>query len=337
MFARQNSPRRWRIFPIALLAAMALGLLAACSGTAPSDAAATRDHAPVASEAASSAASTPMQGARLAPNAAQTARPGPGQGPGMGGQHGPGHGPGMGGQHGPGQGPGMSGQHGPGHGPGMGGQHGPENPWRFFHQQAIPEAYADVRNPLADDPESIARGETLYQTQCAACHGTTGLGDGPTAANLTPPPAPLAMTARHMPDAYLYWRITEGGAAWGTGMPAYGNVLSEEEIWDVINYLRHLASQTDGTVMHTYRLQQAIAQGLLTQEEADLFMRVHDLVEAYRTAHWDTLRSQAGGDPEAMLTLILQALQDEGQITAEEAATFLQLHQRIEQMQPGTP
>ncbi len=119
---------------------------------------------------------------------------------------------------------------------------GPNNPWRQFHQQPIPQTFADLENPIPPDEDSLAKGQALYEAQCASCHGETGMGDGPAAASLNPPPAPIARTACRMSDAYLFWRIAEGGAQWGTAMPAFGNTLSEEDIWHLVNYIRSLGA-----------------------------------------------------------------------------------------------
>jgi mono/diheme cytochrome c family protein len=106
----------------------------------------------------------------------------------------------------------------------------------------IPAAYGRLRNPLPRDPEIIAAGRALYRTHCAACHGEQGLGDGPAAAALSPPPANLRwVLSRPMAgDGYLMWAISEGGTALGTPMPAFKDALSEADRWKIIRFLRTL-------------------------------------------------------------------------------------------------
>jgi mono/diheme cytochrome c family protein len=148
----------------------------------------------------------------------------------------------------------QSGPRGWGHGPGMMGGYGRRGPGygygpggamlrqRGAMQNGIPPAYADARNPLPASAEVIAAGAALYQAHCATCHGSRGAGDGPGAAGLSPPPADLRWTV-HRPmatDGYLMWAISEGGAALGTGMPAFAGALSERERWRIIRYLRTL-------------------------------------------------------------------------------------------------
>ncbi len=111
--------------------------------------------------------------------------------------------------------------------------------WTFMHSD-IPSEYRGLGNPLALTPDVVQAGGVLYQEQCAACHGTQGMGDGEAAKALNPSPALLAYMVQ-MPmsvDEYLMWSIAEGGKAFGTDMPAFKDNLSSEEIWKIIAYMR---------------------------------------------------------------------------------------------------
>ena len=104
-------------------------------------------------------------------------------------------------------------------------------------------------------PESLANGRELYAQNCAACHGESGAGDGvfaddiaaageasmesmnssmesmmQTPANFTDPKRVLG--AR---PAILQGKILRGGM--GTGMPMWGSIFTEEQIWDLVAYL----------------------------------------------------------------------------------------------------
>ena len=113
------------------------------------------------------------------------------------------------------------------------------------HQAEIPAEYKGLTNPIPSNDESLGRGAELYATNCISCHGDDGLGDGPAASALNPPPAPLAHTSQAMGDDYLFWRISEGGIPFNTSMPPW-KVLDEQARWDLINYMRTLepAAQT---------------------------------------------------------------------------------------------
>ena len=115
----------------------------------------------------------------------------------------------------------------------------------LVHQVVMIDAYPDTykRPAVAYQAISIASGAVLYQNSgCAACHGDSGHGDGPVASELNPPPPDL--TARHA-NAHtagdLFWWLSYGVKP-ASGMPGFSHSLSEEERWDVINYLRALAS-----------------------------------------------------------------------------------------------
>lgn len=106
----------------------------------------------------------------------------------------------------------------------------------------IPKEMRDVAakrpNPVRPTPESVAIGKERFMVYCTPCHGEAGKGNGPVAAKFIPPPD-LTNPALHKlrTDGYWYSYISVGGAI----MPAYGEALSPEERWDVVNYVRTLA------------------------------------------------------------------------------------------------
>jgi copper transport protein len=104
----------------------------------------------------------------------------------------------------------------------------------------------NVTNPIAGDADSIARGASTFQAMCIACHGTSGKGDGPLANTFSPPAADFttAHAKAHLDAEFFNW-IKDGKP--GTSMPAFGNQLSDDQVWDVINYLRSLQNVTNAT------------------------------------------------------------------------------------------
>lgn len=112
----------------------------------------------------------------------------------------------------------------------------------FVMRNGIGEEYAGKSNPLSGDDGEIRQGQVLYEQHCASCHGESGRGDGPAGKHLSPRPANIARFSK-MPmasDAYLLWTISEGGVALGSAMPPMKGVLSEQERWKIIAYLRSL-------------------------------------------------------------------------------------------------
>ena len=102
-----------------------------------------------------------------------------------------------------------------------------------------PEA-AKQKNPVAADAASIAAGKTVYDKNCANCHGNTGVGDGKMGAELNPKPSNLtdADWKHGSTDGEIFLVIKDG--AKGTGMRSFNSKLTEHQIWDVINYIRSL-------------------------------------------------------------------------------------------------
>lgn len=113
---------------------------------------------------------------------------------------------------------------------------------RYVMRNGLPEVYRSRRNPLESTASNLEAGERIYERNCASCHGTSGQGDGPAGENLEPRPTDIARFSR-MPmatDGYLYWTVAEGGAPVGSAMPAFGSVLSEEEVWQLLVYVRSM-------------------------------------------------------------------------------------------------
>jgi mono/diheme cytochrome c family protein len=100
----------------------------------------------------------------------------------------------------------------------------------------VPPEYAGATNPFG--AEAAETGAELYKTNCVACHGETGHGDGVAAPSLTPRPASLATLKETVTDDYLFWRISTGKA--GTSMYGWKGVLAEDEIWQVVAFIRTL-------------------------------------------------------------------------------------------------
>ena len=104
---------------------------------------------------------------------------------------------------------------------------------------AYPTTYRRTAVPF--HASSISRGLELYRGHCAACHGVAGWGDGPGGAGLPRKPADLtaAHTAQHTAGD-MFWWITRGIPA--GGMPGFAAALSEEDRWDLINFIRALSA-----------------------------------------------------------------------------------------------
>jgi mono/diheme cytochrome c family protein len=103
-----------------------------------------------------------------------------------------------------------------------------------------PARAAKKQNPEHADANSIEVGKRIFLRECISCHGPKGMGDGPKAADLERKPGNLSAPAIwEQSDGALFWKISEGRAP----MPATKAILSEDERWHVLNYVRTLAPQ----------------------------------------------------------------------------------------------
>ena len=108
-----------------------------------------------------------------------------------------------------------------------------------------PAEYANKSSSVWTDTNAIARGEKIWVKHCVACHGEDGQGTGLMAESLSHLPADMSNNFHVAPgtgDAYLFWRLSEGGAiepfkSLGSRMPPFKDVLSESERWDVLAYV----------------------------------------------------------------------------------------------------
>ena len=101
--------------------------------------------------------------------------------------------------------------------------------------QAPPNAAA-ATNPVAATADSTARGRELFLANCAACHGTSGAGDGLSAAGMLPGPGDLSSSVPRLTDGAIEYVVASGTVA--THMPSFATTLSEADRWDLVNYLR---------------------------------------------------------------------------------------------------
>jgi cytochrome c len=96
------------------------------------------------------------------------------------------------------------------------------------------------KNPLPFTPENLADGKEAFGHYCVACHGLDGQNTGvPFADSMSPPlPSLASMEVQGYTDGQLKWVIDNG--IWPSGMPASKGTLSDEEIWSIVLFLRHL-------------------------------------------------------------------------------------------------
>lgn len=193
------------------------------------------------------------------------------------------------------------------------------------HHAQVPAEYSGLIAPEVTD-ESLLNGAEIYKADCQVCHGETGMGEGPAGAALDPRPAQIAHTTQMLADDLVFYRISEGGVAFQTAMPAWKGVLTDDQIWDVIAYIRALGAgniaQIDQirTAQQDAMLKDAVAQGAITQEQADTFRFVHTALEDTMS---DTSTQGTMSEREAAA---LASLVEDGTLTKEQVGEFQVVH-----------
>jgi mono/diheme cytochrome c family protein len=98
----------------------------------------------------------------------------------------------------------------------------------------------NARNPVQASAENIEAGKQAFGFYCVVCHGRDGQNTGvPFAKSISPPIPSLASDdVQRYTDGQLKWIIENGISP--SGMPASKGILSEEDMWTIVVYLRHL-------------------------------------------------------------------------------------------------
>jgi mono/diheme cytochrome c family protein len=98
---------------------------------------------------------------------------------------------------------------------------------------------ADV-NPLPATPENIHAGQRNFTSYCMVCHGLDGQNSGVPFADKMSPPVPHLNSpdVQAYTDGQLHWIIQNGISP--SGMPAAKEIFHDEEIWQLVLYIRHL-------------------------------------------------------------------------------------------------
>jgi mono/diheme cytochrome c family protein len=100
----------------------------------------------------------------------------------------------------------------------------------------IPLQAEKLVNPLTVSPEVVSAGQQIYTQSCAVCHGPDGRGSD-LGRDMYPPAMDLnSPHVQHWKDADLFWIVQNGVRL--TGMPSWKSVLSDDETWKVVTFLR---------------------------------------------------------------------------------------------------
>ena len=99
------------------------------------------------------------------------------------------------------------------------------------------EAGKTLMNPVPKSPESLARGQEMYEIHCLVCHGAQGRGDGPVGQKFVPQPMELNLDyVQLQPDGQLFYTISHGSIA----MPFYRQAMPAEDRWHLVNFIKEV-------------------------------------------------------------------------------------------------
>lgn len=101
----------------------------------------------------------------------------------------------------------------------------------------------DEVNPLPDTEENIRAGRGNFTSYCMVCHGLDGQNTGVPFAEKMSPPVPMlnSSAVQAYSDGQLHWIIQNGISP--SGMPAAKQIFGDEEIWQMVIYIRHLPAK----------------------------------------------------------------------------------------------
>ena len=105
-----------------------------------------------------------------------------------------------------------------------------KDPW------PVPDKYSKMANPVKSDAASLATGKELWSKHCQSCHGKSGKGDGPKAAQLKTLPDDMTKgDVQKQTDGAFFYKTSEGR----DDMPSFKKKIpDQEEIWAIVNYMR---------------------------------------------------------------------------------------------------
>jgi mono/diheme cytochrome c family protein len=96
----------------------------------------------------------------------------------------------------------------------------------------------EQKNPIPPTEENLVAGAKLYLDHCAGCHGVPSNPASLFSRSFNPPSPGFFRRAPDMPDNQNFY-IIQHGVRW-TGMPAWGRILSDEQIWTIATFMSHI-------------------------------------------------------------------------------------------------
>jgi len=102
-------------------------------------------------------------------------------------------------------------------------------------------------NPMPASEDNLVAGAKLYRQMCSRCHGLTRESENTYGRSFYPPAPRLPLSRTSYRDPEMFWLIKHGIR--NTAMPAWGNLLADDEIWQVVTLLREYNSLPDSVTL----------------------------------------------------------------------------------------
>lgn len=110
----------------------------------------------------------------------------------------------------------------------------------YSQEWTAPEAEASVSNPQPFNNATVREGKLIYEKNCKSCHGDPGKNN---AIVLTPPPPDMASEKMQAnTDGSMFYKLNTGRS----GMPTFKGVITEDQMWLVISYIRKFDPRNAG-------------------------------------------------------------------------------------------
>ncbi len=97
---------------------------------------------------------------------------------------------------------------------------------------------AGIRVPSLDSPEMVRTGFRYYRGLCVGCHGGPDIPPADIVKNMNPDPPDLVESAGDWKPNELFWMTKHGIRM--TGMPAWGRIYTDDQIWEIVAFVRRL-------------------------------------------------------------------------------------------------
>ncbi len=113
-------------------------------------------------------------------------------------------------------------------------------PWA--RDRSVERRAPKEKNPYAGDSGAIATGLDHYRENCVMCHGAPGVAAAELSKGINPSAPSLDKEDSDKSDGELFWVVKHGIRM--TAMPAFGPTHTDEEIWTLVAFIRHLPELT---------------------------------------------------------------------------------------------